>query len=135
MLIATHWIPTIAINQPQTIPAVPAYPIPYHSVVAIEGSSPSTENETPKEVNIENSRRNSCLYLYVCVIGVSMLWCEGTIAAKKESEKSSQCLCKALRLDRMPDPVEALLLPLTVKRIKEDSKEVDICVIFFAREE
>lgn len=64
-----------------------------------------------------------------------MLWCEGTISAKKEREKSSGCLCKALRLDRTPDPVEALLLPLTVKRSKEDSKEVDICVIFFAREE
>lgn len=51
----------------QSIPAVPADPIPYRNVVAIENKSPSTENETPKEVNMENSRRNSCLYLDVCV--------------------------------------------------------------------
>lgn len=54
---------------PQTIPAVSAYPIPYHTVVAIEGNSLSPEKETPKEVNIENSRQKSYLYLDVNVIG------------------------------------------------------------------
>lgn len=60
---ATLWIPTMATSQPQVIPAVPAYPIPYQSVEAKEGSKPRTAKETQKVVQRVNSRLNSGLYL------------------------------------------------------------------------
>ncbi len=60
---ATAWIPIIATSQPQLMPAVPAYPIPYHSVVAKLGSSPRTANETQNVVHRVNSLLNSGLYL------------------------------------------------------------------------
>lgn len=59
--IATHWMNTMAISQPQTIPGVPAYPIPKYKVEAKEGSNPRTANETQKVVHRENSRLNSGL--------------------------------------------------------------------------
>lgn len=87
---ATHCIKHMAIIQPHTIPGVPAYPIPeypfalffrtytekddecpdnnqgrndipYQSVLANEGSKPSTEKLTQKVVHNENSLLNSCL--------------------------------------------------------------------------
>lgn len=51
----------MAMSHPQTIPGVPAYPIPYHSVEANDGRSPRTAKETQKEVHRENSRLNSGL--------------------------------------------------------------------------
>lgn len=62
MLLATLWIPTIATNQPQVIPPVPAYPIPYHSVDAKLGRSPRTAKLTQNVVQSVNSRLNSGLY-------------------------------------------------------------------------
>jgi len=67
MPIATHWIKAIAMSQPQTMPGVPAYPIPKYNVDAKEGRRPSTANETQNVVHSENSRLNSglaCVYQY-----------------------------------------------------------------------
>lgn len=60
---ATLWIPIMATSQPHVIPAVPAYPMPYHSVDAKLGSSPSTAKLTQKVVQRVNSRLNWGLYL------------------------------------------------------------------------
>lgn len=55
---ATHWIPTMATSQPHVMPAVPAYPMPYQSVLAKEGSRPRTAKLTQKVVQRVNSRLN-----------------------------------------------------------------------------
>lgn len=51
----------MATSQPHVMPAVPAYPIPYHSVEAKEGRRPSTAKLTQKVVQSVNSRLNSGL--------------------------------------------------------------------------
>jgi len=61
MPIATHWIKTMAMSQPHTMPGSPAYPNPKYNVDANEGRRPSTANDTQKVVHSENSRLNSGL--------------------------------------------------------------------------
>ena len=71
---ATNWIITLAISQPQTMPAVPAYleliavyiyinyPSEYANVAATDGNNPSTEKLTEKLLQMVNFLLKSCRY-------------------------------------------------------------------------
>lgn len=70
---ATNWIITLAISQPQTIPAVPAYlelnavytsnyPSEKANVAATDGNNPSTEKLTEKLLQMVNFLLKSCRY-------------------------------------------------------------------------